>query len=128
MRREHLNTLISILEERANFKLMDKNVVIKTTGGIKLKETASNLAVIMSICSSMLNKAIDIETVFIGDVGLTGELKSVPSFEVRLKEAERMGFKKAYVPEVSDRIKKSLKNLEVIECKTLLEVINKSMK
>ena len=53
MRREHLNTLISILEQRANMKLMDKNVVIKTTGGIKLKETASNLAVMMSIFSSL---------------------------------------------------------------------------
>ncbi|MBP2025726.1 DNA repair protein RadA [Peptoniphilus stercorisuis] len=128
IRREHLSTLISILEERASLRLIDKNVVIKTTGGIKLKETASNLAVMMSIVSSLLNKPIDIDTVFIGDVGLTGELKSVPSLELRLKEAERMGFKKAYVPEVSDRIKKSLKDIKVIECKTILDVIEKIMK
>src|SRR5699024_10360113 len=59
IRREHLSTLISILEERASLRLIDKNVVIKTTGGIKLKETASNLAVMMSIVSSLLNKPIE---------------------------------------------------------------------
>lgn len=128
LRREHLNTLISILEERAHMKLIDKNVVIKTTGGIKLKETASNLAVMMSIVSSLLNKPISNDAVFIGDVGLTGELKSVPSLEVRLKEAERMGFKTAYVPEVSDRVKKSLKEMKVIESKTILNVIDAVMK
>lgn len=128
IRKEHLSTLISILEERANLRLIDKNVVIKATGGIKLKETASNLAVMMSIVSSLLNKPIDIETVFIGDVGLTGELKSVPSLELRLKEAERMGFEKAYVPEVSNRVKESLKSIEIIECKTILDVIEKIMK
>ena len=128
IKREHLNTLISILEERANMKLIDKNVVIKTTGGIKLKETASNLAVMMSICSSLLKRPIDIDSVFIADVGLTGELKSIPSMEVRLKEAERMGFKNAYIPEVSERIKKSLKKINIIECKTILDVVEKIMK
>lgn len=126
IRREHLNTLISILEERANVRLIDKNVVIKTTGGINLKETASNLAVMMSITSSFFNKSLDNSSVYIGDVGLTGELKTVPSMGIRLKEAERMGFKKAFIPKVSDRVKNSIKNLKIIECRTILEVIERS--
>lgn len=128
MKREHLNTLISILEERANLRLIDRNVVIKTTGGISLKETSSNLAIMMSITSSLLNRPIDGDTLFIGDVGLTGELKSVPSMEIRLKEAGRMGFKKAFVPLVSERIKSNIKGIELIECKNIIEVIEKSMK
>lgn len=119
MRREHLNTLISILEQRAGLKLMDKNVVIKTTGGIKLKETASNLAVMMSVFSSLNDVAIDTSTVFIADVGLTGELKSVPSLDERLREAERMGFKRAFI--APGKFRKS--KLEIIECKTILDVI-----
>lgn len=124
MRREHLNTLISILEQRANMKLMDKNVVIKTTGGIKLKETASNLAVMMSIFSSLKNISIDTQTIFIADVGLTGELKGVPSIDERIKEAERMGFKRVFTS--PGKYKKS--KLQIIECKTISEVINKLQK
>lgn len=127
MRREQLNTLVSILEERGGIKLYDKNVVIKTTGGIKLSEQASNLAVIMSISSSVFQVGIPHDTVFIADVGLTGELKKVPSLDARLRELDRMGFKKAFVAPGSIRGNK-YKNLEIIEIKTLKEVINKCFK
>ncbi len=123
LKREQLNTLVSILEQRGGIKLYDKNVVIKTTGGIRLKEQASNLAVIMSIISSVFNVGIPNDYVFISDVGLTGELKKVPSLESRLKEVDRMGFKKAFVAEGYGR-NINLKNLEVIEMKNLKDVIN----
>lgn len=123
LRREQLNTLVSILEQRGGFKLYDMNVVIKTTGGIKLSEQASNLAVLMSIVSSIKHKGIPNDTVFIADVGLTGELKKVPSLELRLRELDRMGFRKVYVaPESGKNIK--MKNLEIIEKETLKSVIN----
>ncbi len=95
LKREQLNTLVSIIEQRGGIRFYDKNVVIKTTGGIKLKEQASNLAVLMSIVSSVKHKGIPNDTVFISDVGLTGELKRVPSLEARIKELDRMGFSKA---------------------------------
>ena len=122
MRKEQLNTLISILEQRGDIKLYDKNVVIKTTGGILLKEQASNLAVIMSIASSVFQKSIPNDTVFISDVGLTGELKRVPSLQVRLKEIDRMGFKKAYIAKGSGNVS-GFKNLQIVECNILKEVI-----
>ncbi|WP_138159652.1 DNA repair protein RadA [Peptoniphilus catoniae] len=124
MKRDQLNTLISILEQRASLKLLDKNVVVKTTGGIRLKETASNLAVIMSIYSAAKDIAIDTATVFIGDVGLTGEIKSVPSLELRLREVQRMGFKRAFIPQVKID-EKSFKDLKLYKCKTILDVIEK---
>ncbi|NLY44614.1 MAG: DNA repair protein RadA [Tissierella sp.] len=123
MRKDQLNTLISILEQRGGIKLYDKNVVIKTTGGIKLKEHASNLAVIMSIASSTFEIGIPNDTVFIADVGLTGELKKVPSLEARLREVDRIGFTKAIVPYGSTK-KSGYSNLEVIQLKTLRDVIN----
>lgn len=124
MRREQLNTIVSILEERGGIKLYDKNVVVKTTGGIKLTEQASNLALIMSIASSVFNKNIANDTVFIGDVGLTGELKRVPSMEARLKEVDRMGFKYAYIPPNSIKAVE-FKGLKVIENNNLREVLKK---
>lgn len=122
MRKDQLNTLISILEERGGIKLYDKNVVIKTTGGIKLKEHASNLAVIMSIASSVFEVPISNDIVFIADVGLTGELKKVPSLEARLKEVDRMGFSKAVVPLGSSKAMKDM-NIEIIQMKLLKNVI-----
>ncbi len=123
LRKDQLNTLVSILEQRGGFKLYDQNVVIKTTGGIRLKEQASNLAVLMSIVSSIKGQGIDNGTVFIADVGLTGELKKVPSLEQRVRELDRMGFKKAYVARNSTKNIK-VENLKVIEMDSLRQVID----
>ena len=122
LRREQLNTLISILEQRCGINLYDKNVVIKSMGGLKLKEQASNLAVLMCIASSVFDKPISASTAFIADVGLTGELKKVPSQEVRIKELDRMGFKQVFVAKDS---KKNIKTgkIQVVECKYLAQVI-----
>jgi len=111
------------LEQRANIELFTKNVVIKATGGIQLKEQSSNLAVLMSIISSYKNKGIPNDTVFIADIGLTGELKKVPSLEARLREVDRMGYKRAYIAKGFGKNIK-LKNLEIIELKVLKDVIN----
>lgn len=122
LRREQLNTLVSIIEQRGGISFYDKNVVIKTTGGIKLKEQASNLAVLMSIVSSVKHQGIPGDTVFIADVGLTGELKRVPSLESRIKELDRMGFKKVYIAPSSGKGVKT-NNLKVVELETLRDVI-----
>ena len=122
--KDKLNTLISILEQRGGINLYDKNVIIKTTGGIKIREQGINLAVIMSIVSSVKQQGIESNIAFIADVGLTGELKKVPSLESRVKELERMGFKKVYVPKDSFIRENNFKTIEVIELKTLSNVIS----
>ncbi|QQY79445.1 DNA repair protein RadA/Sms [Keratinibaculum paraultunense] len=124
LRRDQLSTLISILEQRGNMVLYDKNVVIKTTGGLKLREQSVNLAVIMSIASSVINKGIPCDVVFIAEVGLTGELKKVPSMEARIRELDRMGFRKVYIPKNSLRKNVQFENIKVVELNTLQEVIN----
>jgi len=123
MKKDTMNTLISILEQRGNLKLYDKNVVVKTTGGLYLKEQAANLAVLMSIASAVYNKPIPTDWAFIADVGLTGELKRVPSMEARIKELDRMGFEKVIVPLEGLRDTR-LEHIEVVEVKSLSAVIN----
>ena len=122
--KDKLNTLISILEQRGNINLYDKNVIIKTTGGIKIREQAINLAVIMSIVSSVMQKGIEPTIAFVADVGLTGELKKVPSIESRIKELARMGFKKVFVAKDVFKNGSKVKGIQVIQSKTLLDVIN----
>ncbi|WP_110461798.1 DNA repair protein RadA [Ruminiclostridium sufflavum] len=123
VRREQLNTLISILEQRGKISLYDKDVVIKTTGGLKFKEQTVNLAIIMSIVSSVFDKEIPNDTAFIADVGLTGELKKVPSLEMRIRELDRRGFKRAYVAKNTIAPALDTKNIEVAELKSLQDVI-----
>ena len=121
LKREQLNTLISILEQRGKINLFDKNVVIKATGGIRLSEQSVNLAVIMSIASSVYDVPIPADTAFIADVGLTGELKKVPALESRIRELDRMGFCRVYVPKGGN--KSQYTNIQVLELKTVSDVI-----
>lgn len=121
--KDKLNTLISILEQRAGIGLYDKNVIIKTTGGMRIREQGINLAIIMSIVSSVKDRGIDSNIAFIADVGLTGELKKVPSLESRVRELERMGFKKVYVAKDSFSKGTKFNNIEVVALKTLNDVI-----
>ncbi|MCC0567459.1 DNA repair protein RadA [Brevibacillus borstelensis] len=123
VKKDHLNTLVSILEQRAEIPLFNLNVVIKATGGLRLKEQSSNLAVLMSIVSSSKNIGIPNDTVFIADIGLTGELKKVPALETRIRELERMGFKRVYVAKNALRQGSTFEKIHVVACNTLSEVI-----
>lgn len=104
--------------------MYNKNVILKTTGGLKISEQSVNLAVIISVASSVLNKAVPRDNVFIAEVGLTGELKKVPNLNERLVELDRMGYKKAYISNETVDIK-NLKTLKIEKSKTLKEVIQK---
>src|SRR5699024_5215356 len=121
-RRDDLNTLISILQERADLNLFDMNVIIKTTGGLKLSEPSVNLAIMMSIASSYLKKPISDKSVFIAEVGLTGELKKVPQARQRAKELERLGYKSLYLAKNS-LDQKDFKDIKIKEFSNIREVI-----
>lgn len=123
LKKDQLNTLISILEERAGFSLYDKNVILKTTGGLKLSEQSVNLAIIIAIVSSLKKKSVADRTVFIGEVGLTGELKRVPDMDQRLTDLDRLGFERVYLPKGRYDVKK-LKNLKLIMKENINEVID----
>lgn len=125
MRKDQLSTLTAILEERAGLQMLTQNVVIKTTGGIRLKEQSSNLAVLMSIVSSYKHQGIPNDVVFIADIGLTGELKKVPTLEARIRELERMGYKKVYIARNALRHPGAFKDIQVVTCNTLSDVINR---
>ncbi len=122
LRKDQLNTLISILEERAGMGMYDKNVIIKTTGGIKIQEQSVNLSIIMAIASSLMNKPIPSDVVFIGEVGLTGEIKRVPQIETRLREIERLGYKKVYISQNTTLAQKY--DLEIKQFDSIRSVIN----
>jgi DNA repair protein RadA/Sms len=93
-----LSILLAVLEKRANLRLSANNVFLNMAGGVRIMEPAVDLAVCCSIASSLLDKIIDNKSVVIGEVGLGGEIRSVGNIEKRIQEAEKLGFKKIFIP------------------------------
>ena len=122
VKRDDLNILVSILEQRANMVMIDKNVIIKTSGNIKLRDSSCNLAILMSIASSYYNKPINSDVVFYGDVSLTGEVRKCPNLESFANEVDRLGYKRLYVAKGAKPNKK-YKQLEIVEIDTIYQII-----
>ena len=114
-----LQLLTAILGKRVNLNLSNQDIYINVVGGIKIDEPAADLAVALAIVSSLKDIVID-QTVVIGELGLSGEVRFVPNLEKRIKEAEKLGFKKIICP----RGKVSSTKIKILQVKTLQEAIN----
>ena len=90
--------LLAILEKRASFPLQSQDVFVNVAGGGRLAEPAADLGICLAAASSYTERPVAAETVVLGEVGLTGEVRAVSGFEVRLREAAALGFKHAVVP------------------------------
>lgn len=93
-----MNMLLAVLEKRVGFKLGQKDVFLNIAGGLRVNDTAIDLAVISAILSSNMDVAIDTQTCMAGEVGLSGEIRPVSRIEQRIGEAEKLGFKQFILP------------------------------
>ena len=114
-----LNLLIAVLEKYTGMPLSSQDVYLNIVGGIKINEPAIDLGVIVAVASSFKNFEIPVSTMVIGEVGLTGELRNVNMIEKRLKEAEKMGCKKAIIPlsnvnKIKEKFKMEIKGVKNI--------------
>ncbi|MEX0770207.1 MAG: DNA repair protein RadA [Balneolaceae bacterium] len=100
-----LSLLIAVLEKRAGLQLSGQDVYLNVAGGLKITDTAADLAVIMAIASSYRDQPLNQELFVLGEVGLGGEIRRVPLLEQRLKEGMKMGFGKAILPARPDSLK-----------------------
>lgn len=92
-----LAVLLAVLERRGGFPFHDLDVFVNVTGGVRLVEPASDLAVVAALMSSVTDRALPADAVFLGEVGLGGEIRPVVATERRLAEVERQGFRRAFV-------------------------------
>ncbi len=93
-----LNLLIAVLERRTKLNLSDKDIYINVVGGLKLSDPAADLAICMAIASAAAGRRLDDGVVVFGEVGLGGEIRSVPSMDRRVAEARKLGFTQAIAP------------------------------
>ena len=115
--------LVAIMEKRLGLNLQGEDIFINIAGGLKVSEPAIDMGVAAAIAGSFRNQSVDPHTVMIGEVGLTGEVRSVMQLEARLAEAERLGFKKCVVPHSvkEDRLTNKNSSLKLVPVKTLFD-------
>ncbi|MFC1806746.1 DNA repair protein RadA [Candidatus Omnitrophota bacterium] len=117
--------LTAVIEKAVGLNLSNHDIFVNVVGGVKIVEPSSDLAVCMAIISSFRDKPIRQDTIIIGEVGLTGEVRNISHIESRVNEAKRLGFKRCIVPgDSGGRLKKSSK-IELLGVVNLVEAIDK---
>ncbi len=121
---------IAVLEKKVGLNLSKQDVYVSVTGGIDIIEPGYDLALCLAIISSVRDIPIKSNTVVIGEVGLLGEIRYVDNIERRLKEAYKLGFKRAIIPPVNDKIHSKIKEtgLEIKQVSKLTDAIIQAFK
>lgn len=120
-----LYLLVAVLEKKAGMMLGGQDIYLNVVGGLKINEPSIDLGILAAAASSFKNIAISKDTVIMGEVGLTGEVRRINLIEKRIKEAEKLGFKKCIIPESNKKSLKEKYKLDIIGVKDINEAMNK---
>ncbi len=117
--------LTAVLTKRVRQRLHDKDIFVNVIGGLQIDEPAADLAVAVAIASSATDATVYADMAFVGEIGLSGELRAVSQLELRLREAAKLGFKRCVVPlRVGKKEFKAPAGVQLIECRTLKEALD----
>ena len=119
---QRLAMLLAVLHRHAGIVCFDQDVFVNAVGGVKITEPAADLAVLLSITSSLKNKPLPSKLIVFGEVGLAGEIRPAPRGQERLKEAAKLGFTRALIPE-ANRPKQAIAGMEVMAVKRVEEAV-----
>jgi DNA repair protein RadA/Sms len=119
---KRLNMLLAVLEKRVGFKLGMKDIFLNITGGIKVEDTAIDLAIVSAILSSNNEIKIPEDYCFAAEIGLSGEIRPVQRIEQRIKEAEKLGFSKIFISKFNDKL--TSKKIKVVALSKIDELID----
>ena len=123
-----VSLIMAVLEKRAGLLLQNQDAYLKAAGGVKINEPAIDLALAISIASSYKEKGTSSSECFIGEIGLTGEIRRVNSIEQRVREAQKLGFTKVYVPKNNLGGWEAPEGIEIIGVSTIGETLRKVFK
>lgn len=118
-----VSLLVAVLEKRADLALYNHDIYVNVVGGLRIQEPGIDMGIMVAVASSFLNKPVEAKALFLGEVGLTGEIRAIPHVEIRAKEAERLGFKNCYLPKSNLKKLKSKGSMEFIGISTVDELI-----
>ncbi|NLS78632.1 MAG: DNA repair protein RadA, partial [Chloroflexi bacterium] len=116
--------LVAVLSKRVGLNLSNQDVFVNVVGGLRINEPAVDLAVATAIASSFRNAPVAPDLAIVGEIGLSGELRSVTQIERRLKEAAKLGFKRCLLPRASLRKKDVPPEIEPVGARSLMEALD----
>ena len=115
--------LLAVLEKRGNLKVSQCDAYLNIIGGLTLEEPAADLSAVVAIASSYLDKPVPSHMAAIGEVGLSGEIRSINHMEQRLSEVQRLGFTQCIVPEHRVKEMKELPHLELLPVQNVAQAL-----
>lgn len=124
--RNRVSLIMAVLEKRANMTLQNQDAYLKAAGGVKLDEPAIDLAIAISIVSSFKNQGTRPADSFVGEIGLTGEIRRVNRIEQRVAEAQKLGFERILIPKNNLKGWTPPKEIEVVGVATITDAIRKA--
>ena len=122
LEQNRLSMLLAVLHRHGGIALSDQDVFVNVVGGVRVSETAVDLAVVLAVLSSFRDRPLSTDLVVFGEVGLAGEIRPVPNGQDRLREAAKHGFKRAIIP-VANVPKGGVDGMEIIGVKRLGEAL-----
>jgi DNA repair protein RadA/Sms len=122
---QRLAMLLAVLHRHAGIVAFDQDVFVNAVGGVKIGEPAADLAVVLSIVSSLKNKPLPQKLVVFGEVGLAGEIRPAPRGQERLKEAGKLGFTHALIPE-ANKPRQGIPGMTILTAKRVDEAVEKA--
>ena len=118
-----LTLLMAVLEKKAGFNLGNQDAYVNVVSGMKITEPAVDLGIVAAVASSFKNLSIAKDVVVMGEVGQTGEIRTINLIDKRLKEAEKLGFKTCIIPESNKKLLKENYKLDIIGVKNISEAM-----
>ncbi len=115
----------AVLSKRVGLRLFEQDIFVNVIGGLKVSEPASDLAMAIAMASSYYDRVVAADLAIVGEVGLSGEIRTASQLSMRLNEAAKIGFRRALVPKMRRRVKDAPKGLQLIEVSNLAEALSK---
>jgi DNA repair protein RadA/Sms len=122
-----LQLLIAVLSRRVGMRLADQDIFVNVVGGMTIDEPAADLAIATAIASSVWDKPLPADMAFIGEIGLSGELRAVGQLSARLREAAKLGFKRCLIPKTVRRGDPLPEGIQTIPVRHLMDALNYAM-
>ncbi len=115
--------ILAVLEKRVGLNLSKQDVYINVIGGVEISEPAADLGIALAVATCARDVVVDPHTVIIGEIGLSGEIRAVNNIEKRIIEAQKLGFKKAIIPNANGKFENKIDAIEIIRVKRLIDAI-----
>ncbi len=119
--------LAAVASRRSGLELAGQDIIVNVTGGFRVNEPAADLAIILALASSLYNRPLDSQLVAIGEVGLSGELRTVPQVERRVTEASRLGLSRCILPETSRDSLSTVAGIEPVFVRTVRQALRAAL-